>query len=360
MTMNGKALIPLVAGLTIGGFALWMGVNALKSARGAQKPVDNVKVWAAKSAIPHGTKITEDMVKPMAFPPQLIPAGAFQKQEDLVGRVPRIDAPAGLPVLDNMLLPPGASDGLHVPTGYRAVAVKIDEGSGVDYHLEPGCFVDVVGSFSTRRDGRQETLARTVVENVQIGAVGQRVSRVQDEEDGKSSSRSVRAVTLFVKPDDVPKLLLAEQKGRIKLSLRNDQDSSGLASNETVRESELLNQQSAEPKKAEPEPSFFDRLTSMWAKAQSAQDQMPTPVMEPVDESWEVVVCRGEHRNSVRFKNTDSSERIVEEDKNNSRSGPRPSQPPRIPPSRPRPTPPPPSSSDADNGDGADSESQGA
>jgi pilus assembly protein CpaB len=358
--MNGKALIPLVAGLAIGGFALWMGVNALKSARGAQQPVENVNVWAAKSAIPHGAKITEDMIKPMAFPPKLTPVGAFHNKEDLVGRVPRTDAPAGLPVLEDMLLPPGAPDGLHVPSGYRAVAVKIDEGSGVDYHLEPGCYVDVVGSFSTRRDGRQETLARTVVENVQVGAVGQRVSRVQDEgEDGKSSSRSVRAVTLFVKPDDVPKLLLAEQKGRIKLSLRNDLDASGLARNETVRESELLGQQQPKPQ-PEPEPSFFDRLTAMWAKAQSEQAETPMPVMEPIDQSWEVVICRGEERNSVRFKNADSSERVVEEDQAKSNKGPRATRPPRIPSSRPRPAPSPPSSPDTDDGDGTDSESQGA
>ena len=356
--MNGKALIPLVAGLTIGGFALWMGVNALKSARGAQKPVENVKVWAAKSPIPHGAKITEDMIKPMAFPPKLIPPGAFQTKDDLIGRVPRIDAPAGLPVLEDMLLPPGAPDGLHVPAGYRAVAVKIDEGSGVDYHLEPGCFVDVVGSFSMRRGGRQETLARTVVENVQVGAVGQRVSRVHSEdEDGKSPGRSIRAVTLFVKPDDVPKLLLAEQKGRIKLSLRNDRDGSGRASNEAVRASELLGQKPEETKQ-EPQPSFFDRLTAMWAKAQSSTD-VPMPVMQ-VDESWEVIVCRGETRDSVRFKNADSSERVVEEDSNKTNKGPRPSRPPKIPSSRSRPTPTPPSSPVAGDGDGDDSESQGA
>lgn len=53
--MNGKALVPLVAGLGIGGFALWMGFNTLKSARGAQQPRDDVQVWAAVDNIGRGS-----------------------------------------------------------------------------------------------------------------------------------------------------------------------------------------------------------------------------------------------------------------------------------------------------------------
>ena len=71
--MNGKALIPLVAGLGIGGFALWMGVQTLRSVKGAQRPAENTSVWAAKETIPRGTEITEEMGITVPFPQALLP-----------------------------------------------------------------------------------------------------------------------------------------------------------------------------------------------------------------------------------------------------------------------------------------------
>src|SRR5512147_2513519 len=41
-----------------------------------------------------------------------------------------------------------------------------------------------------------------------------------------TSRNAVRAVTLSVRPEDVQKLLLAEQQGKLKLSLRNGDESS--------------------------------------------------------------------------------------------------------------------------------------
>ena len=316
--MNGKAFIPLIAGLGIGGFALWMGFNTLKNARGATKPVDELQLWCAKADIPRGTEITAEMIKTVAFPAALAPAGVLREKEKVVGRVPRVDAPAGLPILNEMLLAPGSHAGIYVKPGYRAVAVKIDEASGVDYHLEPGCFVDVVGSFSVRRNSRQETLARTIVENVEVGAVGARVSAVTtEEEDGKKSNRAVRAVTLFVRPDDVPKLLLAEQKGRIKLSLRNDDDSMGVARNETVSDLELTGE--IEPSSSDSKDgkrSLLSRIRGLFgAEEEPAPEAEPVvaaapPPVVPSEPPWEVAVIRGQARETVRFKSRDSNERV--------------------------------------------------
>ncbi len=319
--MNGKALIPLVAGLGIGGFALWMGFNTLKSARGAQQPVASVTVWAAQTDIPRGTEITEELLQAVSFPAQLVPKGALKNKEDAIGRVPRLDAPAGLPILEDMLLEKGARAGIYVKPGFRAVAVKIDESSGVDYHLEPGSFVDVVGSFGVRTDRGQETLARTLVENVEVAAVGPRLSVVRDKgeaTDEKTAARTVRAITLFVKPDDVPKLLLAEQKGRIKLSLRNDADGDSASADGQVSETQLWHDDSAEPKSAvranKPGFSLVGWMRSKIAPANgpglfdALRAQMPQPAPA---QPWEVSVYRGQMRETVRFRDRNSREQAA-------------------------------------------------
>lgn len=342
--MNGKALIPLVAGLGIGGFALWMGVQTLRSVKGAQKPAEHTPVWAAKETIPRGTEITEEMVVSLPFPKSLVPAGAITKKEDLVARVPSVDAPAGLPILDTMLFPPGVRSGLHVKPGYRAVAVKIDESSGVDYHLQPGSFVDVVGSFQTRRNNKNETVARTIVENVEIGAVGPRISAAAGKDEGeKSGTRSVRAVTLFVKPEEVPKLLLAEQKGKIKLSLRSDTTPSDEAAPaKPVSDLELTGDTPREESPKEGPGAFIDQIRKLLMPASpptaSNVPAAPPPpvVVEVPADTWEVVVVRGDDRKAIRFKNRSSREIVSSEE-----SESRPSlfgNPPRKPAAEPPPS----------------------
>ncbi len=301
--MNGKALIPLVAGLGIGGFALKLGLDTLRDARGAQKPAEKVQIWAAAADIHRGTAITEEMLQPATFPVGLVPEGAFKEedQEQLLGRIPRLAAPAGLPILESMLLEPGTRAGIHVKPGFRAVAVKIDESSGVDYHLEPGCFVDVVGSFKVRRNRRQETLARTIIENAEVAAVGRRISPgAETEEEGKNRSRAVRAVTLFVKPNDVPTLLLAEQRGRIKLSLRSEKDTTPVDRDLIVSDLSLTGEEPETEDK--PEPSDWPPQGFAIAVAEPA----------PAEKPWVLNIFRGNEIETVRFKNRDSAERVDE------------------------------------------------
>jgi pilus assembly protein CpaB len=242
--MNTKALIPLVAGVVIAGVAAKLGLDFMKKAEG--KPTEVVKLWTPTQDIKRGVSISESMVQPLEYPAQLAPPDALAEIDRIVGRVPHTGAPAGLPILDSMLLPPGHHAGVQVPPGLRAVAVKIDESSGVDNHLEPGCHVDVVGMFTVRGSKRAETVARTILEDVEVAAVGDRLAPSAPGPDGEDDrktgrrERPVRAVTLLVKPEQVPTLHLAEQKGKIKLCMRGVTDSSRVTQNAKVDEGDLL------------------------------------------------------------------------------------------------------------------------
>ncbi len=302
--MNVKALIPLVAGLGIGGLALKVGIDTVRTARGAQQPVAKTQVWAALSDIPRGTEITAEMLTAMPYPSGSLPEGVFEDQEELVGRVPRLVSPAGLPIMETMLAPPGTKAGIHVPEGYRAVAVKIDASSGVDYHLEPGAFVDVIGSFKVRRDDRQETIAKTIIENAEVAAVGQRVSPSSgEEEEGKNLARTVRAVTLFVKPDQVKTLHLAEQKGKIKLSLRGEMDLEDVNDESMISDFELTGGVHSSTDNEGPGlAGFLEGLFAGQPTVVAAAPEVALP--------WVITVYRGNDAERVGFKNSTSNERM--------------------------------------------------
>jgi len=308
--MNAKAIIPLIIGLGIAGLAAKLGLDFVRNAEGRQAKL--VKLWTPVEDIKRGVAIAEPMLRPLPFPAQVAPQGALADLKKIVGRVPHTGAPAGLPILDSMLLPKGVNAGVRVPPGMRAVAVKINESSGVDNHLEPGCHVDVVGVFSIRTNGRAETVARTILEDVEVAAVGQRLApstpTPATETKGSSSTRRERppqAVTLLVKPAQVPTLHLAEQKGKLKLSMRGVLDESLTRKTASVAEDDLLGL--SEPKPAVPQPSLNDRLSgfvnSLWQKDQPAPrpepeaERPPEPAAEAQPElAWVMVVYNGAER----------------------------------------------------------------
>ena len=320
--MNAKALLPLIAGLGIGGLALVLGINTLKSSRAAQAPAPRLNLWAAKEDVPRGTELCADLLVAVPCATDLVPPGAFKKQEELVGRIPRMVAPAGLPILETMLAPAGTKPGIFVKPGYRAVALKIDASSGVDYHLEPGCFVDVVGSFKVRRNGRTETIARTVAENAEVAAVGQRLSPAREAEAGKpekDKSQTVRAVTLFVKPELVPRLLLTEQEGRIKLSLRGYSEGQELKDEKWVSDADLMGEQTEDkpnPDSGQAAAAALGLLQGLFTKPPTtpAPPQLAAaPPTAPALQRWILRIYRGTKEEVLQFKNADSSERVDEQ-----------------------------------------------
>lgn len=311
--MNAKALIPLIAGLGIAGLAAKLGLDFLKNAEG--KPAKTVRLWTPVEDIKRGLAIDKSMLRPLPFPADGVPQGALTDVDRIVGRVPHTGAPAGVPILNSMLLPPGAVPGVQVPPGLRAVALRIDESSGVDYHLEPGCHVDVVGLFTIRRKNRQETIARTVLENVEVAAVGQRLSPSTpspSDEDKKSSRRErpARAVTLLVKPQDVPMLHLAEQRGKIKLSMRGTRDEAGGAKTPRVTEATLLGDE--QPKPDAPQLSWRDQFNefvgSLWKKDEPEKPlvETPAPAAEPQPQlAWVMAVYNGDERRLLGWADLD-------------------------------------------------------
>lgn len=215
--MKSKTIIPLVIGLGVGFFAIKMGIDMVRKAKGEQS--EQVMVAVAQTEIGVATRISEKMFVMKEVPENLVPKGAFKDAKELVGRVTRMTIPGGIALGSSMLAPKGATPGLaaKIPSGLRAVSVKVNEASSVAGFVRPSSRVDVYSSIRGRGRG-MPTRSELILSDVEVGAVGQSMSEVAA--DGKTVMK-FKSVTLFLKSDQVPVLDAATTRGNVRLALRS-------------------------------------------------------------------------------------------------------------------------------------------
>lgn len=175
---------------------------------------------------------------------------------ELVGAVALVKLDARKPVLRSQVMARGPGLGLAgiVPPGMRAVTVAVDPVTGVAGLLKAGDRVDVVATF----EAGENLVAKTILQDIELLALGAQTIAVEEpaaEEEApaaegetgkggakattgsaakkgtetkstsKSSSRGSKTIeypnaTLSVTPEDALKLVVATQRGTIRLVLR--------------------------------------------------------------------------------------------------------------------------------------------
>ena len=220
--MNWKTWIPLALAVVLGLAAALIARSALSRNRVVGPPQPKtVKVVVVKGHASPGQELTADLLSMGPIASEVPPAGAFTDVAQVVGRVANTPMFNGQPVLEDLLSPRGAGTGLQalLPKGMRAITVAVDETSGLAGLLLPGSRVDVVSTLGgTSKD---ETIAATIVQDVLVQAVGQRLA-VQGPAD--KDGGPARTVTLVVSPRDAEAIELASSMGRTRLVLRGNND----------------------------------------------------------------------------------------------------------------------------------------
>ena len=100
-------------------------------------------------------------------------------------------------------MPEGTPPGIQVriKAGYRAVAVPIDEVSGVSYQVKPGDRVDVVALVKHRaQGGGLQQSSRIILQNVEVATVGR---QLHTNKKGETVMSAARSVTLLLRPAEV-------------------------------------------------------------------------------------------------------------------------------------------------------------
>jgi pilus assembly protein CpaB len=187
------------------------------------KPVSTHHLVVAASAMQIGTRVDASNLRLIAWPADEPVAGAFTRIEDCANRALITPVAANEMILESKLASKDSGAGLPatIPEGMRALSVAVNDVVGVAGFVIPGTMVDVLvtGKIGGGNKGSEETITRTILENVRVLAAGQKI-----EQDREGKPQNVPVITLLVSPEDAARLAMASTEGKIQLALRNTVD----------------------------------------------------------------------------------------------------------------------------------------
>ncbi|HXG35472.1 MAG TPA: Flp pilus assembly protein CpaB [Dehalococcoidia bacterium] len=242
---RGLLLLAVISGL-VAAVLVFVAINQSGDDSGSTVISGTSRVVVAHRDIAAGQQITADMVKLGDVPTNLTLKDALFATERVVGEKARYPILAGEQVTLGKVGAQTKDDGLAfvVPKGMRAVAVKVDEISGVGGLLLPGDRVDVIAVFSKEDVGKDKAV--TFLQNVEVLAVAQEAQEpaaaVSGADNGTTSGirpknpapkPNARTVTLAVTPEQAQLLALVQENGKVWLSLRSFGDGEARQSPET-------------------------------------------------------------------------------------------------------------------------------
>jgi pilus assembly protein CpaB len=177
------------------------------------------EVVVASVDISFGHVIEPEMLRLQPWPESAIPTDAFTQLEDVLGAENVEPRRAKRPIATGEVLLQSkvSAFGEKVTIAHlidpskRAIAIRVNDVTGVAGFVTPGDRVDVV----LTREVDRKLRADTILQDVLVRGVDQ----VADEDRDKPSV--VRTVTVEVKPVEAQKLALAQQAGTLSLTLRN-------------------------------------------------------------------------------------------------------------------------------------------
>ena len=251
----------------------------------AKAPAPNVKdVVVAVELLPLGVAIKPNHVKTVKVPVEMYPKTAFGKVDDVLDRSVISAIMPDEPLLEGRLAPRGSGMGLApiIPTGMRAMALRVNEIIGVAGFILPGMRVDVLLT-GRPPNGANSDVTTTVLQNITVLSANQQL-----QPDNKGQAIAASVVNVLVTPEQAERLTLAGNEGRIALVLRNaiDQKIEPIRGQET---SELY----TGFRKAAPAPV---RTAKAAPKPVAAPPPPPPPPPAPVNVPEEIIMIRGREK----------------------------------------------------------------
>jgi len=199
----------------------------------AQQPtlvnVNTVPVLIADIDLAFGDILSREAVRIVNYPEDAVPVGAFSDFEAVFdGAGERVVLSAlgyNEPILEQKITGPNgkASLSARIRPGYRAVAVRVDDVSGVAGFVVPGDIVDVIytrepETAANNRMAQQESasafISDVILQNITVLGVDQNQSEMT------AAANVARTVTLEVTNEDGQALSLAMEYGNLSLTLR--------------------------------------------------------------------------------------------------------------------------------------------
>ncbi len=181
----------------------------------------SAQIVVAAEKIAAGTMIRAEQLKTSSWLTETAPEGSFGAVEQLAGRYTRTTIYPDEMILAGRLADPRSMGGLPslIPEGMRAMTLRVDDTISVAGFVRPGHRVDVLTTIDID-DLNNQTVTRTILQNLEVIATGQEV----DDEDAVRNAKLAPTVTVLVTPEQAELLTLASNAGVIRLVLRNTTD----------------------------------------------------------------------------------------------------------------------------------------
>lgn len=231
----------LILAVILGLIASLLTYKMLQAAE-EERNQKQVQMVVARYDIPRFSIISEAQIETKQVPLADAPPDVCTDPATVIDNQSLVDIKAGAPIRQASIRPKKGWP----PPGMRAMSVAIDPVIAVAGFLEPGDRVDVLATFD--RDGT--TVAETVVQNVELLALGSTVQPGSDDPERKSSMSAHQkdTATLLVTLDQAKRITAAENKGKLRIVLRAPGDT-------TIEKSAPVKIQSGTaPSRPEPAP----------------------------------------------------------------------------------------------------------
>ena len=222
--MKAKKIIYLFLALIAAGVAAgatYMYLLDLEEKTRLNTEYTEVTVAARDIAV--NETITAEMLKQQDIPRAYLHDEAVQDPGSLIGSISKTIIYEGEQMLKGKLAKQGESGDEFVyliSPGKRALALPLNEVVGVGGLLVPGDHVDVIATLDSREEEETVEYSKIIIQNVRVLAIGKRYDPLKFKE----ITEQAGTITLEVTPEEAPSLVLASEKGSIRLMLRSSVD----------------------------------------------------------------------------------------------------------------------------------------
>jgi len=194
-----------------------------------KKNENTISVVVPKVAINKNQKITKEILEFKEVEIDSIHPEAIKTMEEIEGKYALTDMKKGEALFLDRFLDQYKEDKFvtrKIREGYRAVSIEVNIVESVTNLIEPEDNVDVIFSEEIVQDGAEKKVKTEILlENTRVLAVGKRLNEKEnkDVKETNDNDNEVEyiSVTLELKPQDIVKLINADERGSIKLTLRS-------------------------------------------------------------------------------------------------------------------------------------------
>ncbi len=188
--------------------AALLAATAMGCALLSTRPAPGVEVLVAARDLPGG-RLTAADIRSVAFPPEVLPAGALRPGANLIGRMLAAPMRAGEPFTDTRLLGPGLLSAYG--PGLVATPVRIADADAAGL-LSPGDTIDILAA-PTDWPGDHTTTTMPVAQNVRVITAPARASATENSAAGA-------LVVLATTSSQAAYLALAQSAGHLSIAIR--------------------------------------------------------------------------------------------------------------------------------------------